>query len=107
MKGYNELCFFSDNCGGQNRNRFLYSMWEYASFTMKVKITHTFLGRGHTQSEGDSMHSCVEHAKKGKSIYVPAQWITLVRSGTYSGGVDPPHYLTNRCNLVRSCVYII
>lgn len=71
-KGYKEFSFYSDNCGGQNRNRFIYSMWEYASFTFKVKITHTFLERGHTQSEGDSMHSCVEHAKKGKSIYVPA-----------------------------------
>jgi len=60
-------------------------MWEYASFTFKVKITHTFLERGHTQSEGDSMHSCVEHAKKGKSIYVPVQWVTLVRCSKVKG----------------------
>jgi len=84
-KGYKEFSFYSDNCGGQNRNRFIYSMWEYASITFKVKITHTFLERGHTQSEGDSMHSCVEHAKKGKVIYVPAQWVTLVRCSKVKG----------------------
>lgn len=72
-KGYKEFSFYSDNCGGQNRNRFIYSMWEYASFTLKVKISHIFLEWGHTQNEGDSVHSCVEHSKKGKTIYVPAQ----------------------------------
>lgn len=84
-KGIKEFCFYSDNCGGQNRNRYIFSMREYAAFVFKVKITHTFLERGHTQYEGDSMHSCVEHTKKGKSIYVPAQWVTLVRCAKVTG----------------------
>lgn len=91
-KGIKEFCFYSDNCGGQNRNRFIYAMWEYAAFKFKVKITHRFLERGHTQNEGDSMHSCIERSKKVKSIYVPAQWITLVRCAKVTG---EPYFKTS------------
>lgn len=84
-KGVKEFSFYSDNCGGQNRNRFLFSMWEYASFTLKIEITHRFLEKGHTQNEGDSMHATIENAKKGKSIYVPEDWIALVTSAKING----------------------
>jgi len=84
-KGINEFCFYSDNCGGQNRNRFIFAMWEYAAFTFKVKITHRFLEKGHTQNEGDSMHACIENAHKGKLIYVPSQWVTLIRCAKVTG----------------------
>jgi hypothetical protein len=40
-------------------------MWEYAAFTLKVKIIDRFLEKGHTQNEGDSMHACIENAQKG------------------------------------------
>lgn len=26
-KGFKKFCFYSDNCGGQNRNRYIYAMW--------------------------------------------------------------------------------
>ncbi|KAF0753072.1 Uncharacterized protein FWK35_00014280 [Aphis craccivora] len=52
--GIKELSFYSDNCAGQNRNRFIYSMWEYAAYSLKVNIMHTFLEKGHTQNEGDN-----------------------------------------------------
>lgn len=83
--GTTEFIFYSDNCGGQNRNRFMFSMWEYASFSLKVKITHRFLERGHTQTEGDSMHACIEKSKKGKMIYAPLQWVTLIRCAKVTG----------------------
>lgn len=77
-QGIKEVVFYSDNCGGQNHNRFVYAMWEYASYTLKLKITHRFLERGHTQNEGDSMHAVIENAKKGKIIYMPDQWVILI-----------------------------
>jgi len=40
-------------------------MWEYAAFTLKVKITHRFLEKGNTQNDGDNMHACIENAQKG------------------------------------------
>ena len=44
---------------------------------MDIKsITHKYLIIGHTENEGDSMHSCIEREKKGVvlsgSIYVPS-----------------------------------
>jgi len=65
--GVTEFIFYSDKCGGQNQNRFLFSMWECAAFTLKVKITHRFLERGHTQNEGDSRHACIKNSKKVKN----------------------------------------
>lgn len=35
-----EFFFFSDNCGGQNRNKNVFSMFFKASMDFKVKITH-------------------------------------------------------------------
>jgi len=35
--GISEFSFYSDNCVGQNRNRYIYSMWEYAALIHKVK----------------------------------------------------------------------
>lgn len=31
------------------------------------------------------MHSCIKRSKKGKSFYIPAQWITLVRCAKVTG----------------------
>ena len=41
-------------------------------------ITHYFLEKGHTQNEGDSVHSVIEGATKRRNIYEPSQWYTLV-----------------------------
>ncbi|KAF0749109.1 Uncharacterized protein FWK35_00014246 [Aphis craccivora] len=67
-KGVKEFCFYSDNCG------------EYAAFTLKIKITHRFLEKGHTKNEGDSMHACIKNAQKGKTIYVPLKINQLCES---------------------------
>lgn len=31
------------------------------------------------------MHVCIENAQKGKTIYVPAQWFTLIRCAKVTG----------------------
>lgn len=59
-----EFRFFSDNCAGQNRNRFLFGFYSYMSQMLKVNITHTFLEKRLTQNEGDSVHSVIEKEKK-------------------------------------------
>lgn len=35
--------------------------------------------KGHTQNEGDSVHSTIERASQRKLIYVPEEWYCLVR----------------------------
>ncbi|KAJ8949696.1 hypothetical protein NQ314_008159 [Rhamnusium bicolor] len=78
--GVKEFSFYSDNCVGQNRNRFIFALYNYLSQKYQIIIRHTFLERGHTQNEGDSAHSVIERAAKNIPIYTPDQWITLVRT---------------------------
>lgn len=52
-------------------------------------ITHKYLVKGHTQNEGDTVHSIIEgslkRAKKSGPIYVPEQYVSLIRSAKKSG----------------------
>lgn len=79
-KGIKYFVFYSDNCAGQNRNKFLYSLYNYVSQKYKITIRHTYLEKGHTQSEGDSVHSVIERAARNIPIYTPEQWYTIVRT---------------------------
>ncbi|CAF4755652.1 unnamed protein product [Pieris macdunnoughi] len=78
-RGVKEFRFWSDNCAGQNRNRFVFSMYVYAAKKFNIYITHRFLQKGHTQNEGDSVHSVIERASQTKTIYSPHEWRLLVR----------------------------
>ncbi|CAG9793362.1 unnamed protein product [Diatraea saccharalis] len=66
-KGISEFHLWSDNCGGQNRNRIVYYMYLLASQNFNIKICHRFMEKGHTQNEGDS------------EVYSPDEWYSLVR----------------------------
>lgn len=52
-------------------------------------ITHKYLIRGHTQNEGDAVHSVIEKSlKKAKNsgpIYVPDQYIAIIRNAKKRG----------------------
>lgn len=47
-------------------------------------INHKYLIRGHTQNEGNAVHSIIKKAiknsKKSGSIYVPEQYVSLIRN---------------------------
>lgn len=87
-----DIVFYSDNCCGQNKNRFLIAMYMYAVMNYKVSsITHKFLISGHTQNENDSCHSVIEQtikrSKRSGPIYTPDQYYILIRSAKKKG--DP------------------
>lgn len=84
-KGAKEFRFWSDNCAGQNRNRIVFYMYSYAAKEFDVTITHRFLEKGHTQNEGDSVHSVIERAAENKNIYTPEEWKLLVRWAKLTG----------------------
>ena len=44
--------------------------------------------KGHTQTDGDCMHSVIEAASNNKSMYTQDQWVDLIRSAKTS----PPFY---------------
>ncbi|KAL1490215.1 hypothetical protein ABEB36_012945 [Hypothenemus hampei] len=86
-----EVIFYSDNCCGQQKNRFLFGMYMHAVAKLKIKaITHKFLIRGHTQNEGDNAHSVIEKAVKrylkSGPIYEPSNYVSIIRSAKKTGG---------------------
>lgn len=78
-QGVKAFRFWSDNCAGQNRNRFVFSLYVFAARKFNICITHRFLQKGHTQNEGDSVHSVIERASQTKTIFTPHEWRLLVR----------------------------
>lgn len=53
------------------------------------EIIHKYLIIGHTENEGDSMHSCIEKERarvlKNGPIYVPSELITIAKSAKMKG----------------------
>lgn len=52
-------------------------------------MTHKYLDRGHTQNEGDAIHSVIERAlkriKKSGPIYVPDQYVAVILNAKKKG----------------------
>lgn len=94
------IVFYSDNCCGQQKNRFLIAMYMYAVMNYNVtSITHKFLIRGHTQNENDCCHSVIEQAikrvKKSGPIYTPDQYVSVIRLAKKKGD---PYKVTELCH---------
>lgn len=85
------MIFYSDNCCGQSKNKYITSLYCYAvtCFENIHTITHKYLIKGHTQNEGDNVHSLIEkEIKKNKKfgpIYAPYQYVTLIKNARKSG----------------------
>uniref|UniRef100_A0A6P7GHP5 Uncharacterized protein LOC114338962 n=1 Tax=Diabrotica virgifera virgifera TaxID=50390 RepID=A0A6P7GHP5_DIAVI len=80
-----KVIFYSDNCCGQNKNKFVSTLYMYAVSNLNIKsITHKFLIRGHTQNEADSVHSLIEKEVKKNlksgPIYTPDEYIALIKN---------------------------
>lgn len=74
-------------------------MYIYAVKYLNIQsITHKYLIRGHTQNDGDVVHSVIERAvkkaKKSGPIYVPDQYISLIRTARKKGNAYIVNELT-------------
>lgn len=88
------ITFYSDNCCGQNKNKYLTCLYLYAVANIKKlsSITHKYLIKGHTQNEADNVHSLIQKQitrdLKTGPIYSPVQYIAAInrarKNGTYS-----------------------
>ena len=81
-KGKTDVCLYSDNCGGQNRNKFIVTLYVYITSINPglTSVKHSFLEKGHTQNENDSIHSTIEgERKRSNFIYCPSQYYSLAR----------------------------
>lgn len=77
--GVKEFMLYSDNCGGQNRNKMVFSMFVKAAIDLEINVTHRFLEVGHTQNDGDSMHARIEEYCRKKSVYTQQQWCRFMK----------------------------
>lgn len=74
QRGIKYISFYSDGCAGQNKNRYVFALYQYAIKKGCIEtITHRFFETGHSQNEGDSMHSLIERSMKNKVLYTPDQ----------------------------------
>lgn len=80
------VVFYSDNCAGQQKNKFMISMYLYAVQNLpNIKsITHKYLIKGHTQNEGDSVHSQIEREVKRQlrsgPMYTPDAFVGAIKA---------------------------
>lgn len=84
------VIFYTDNCSAQNKNKYLLSLYHFAIKVLGVmSVTHKYLVIGHTQNEGDSVHSTIEREKtrilKNGSIFVPPQWKSVIQCAKKTG----------------------
>uniref|UniRef100_A0A6P7GAH1 Uncharacterized protein LOC114339788 n=1 Tax=Diabrotica virgifera virgifera TaxID=50390 RepID=A0A6P7GAH1_DIAVI len=86
-----DLIFYSDNCCGQQKNQFIIALYVYAVYHLDFinSITHKYLIKGHTQNEGDNVHSLIEReikkALKSGPIYSPDQYVHIIRNSKKTG----------------------
>ncbi|XP_070194118.1 uncharacterized protein [Littorina saxatilis] len=79
--GVKKVVLFSDSCGGQNRNKnFLTMLWYALTKFHFDEIEHVFFVSGHSQNEGDSMHSVIERMSRHVVVYTPSQWSQNMRT---------------------------
>lgn len=77
-----KITYYSDTCGGQNKNSHVAAMFLKAQSEYPNRIfNHKFLVPGHTHMECDVDHSMIEKQKKKLEIpvYHPHDWYQLVR----------------------------
>ena len=55
-------------------------LWYALSKFEFEEIEHIFFLSGHSQNEGDSMHSVIERSSRHVSVYTPTQWAQTMRT---------------------------
>lgn len=78
--GMKDFRFISDNCAGQQHNRFVFFFYVYMSHKLNIDVTHTFLVSGHTQNEGDTVHSVIERALGNNTFYTASEVYDMMRN---------------------------
>ncbi|KAL1005027.1 hypothetical protein UPYG_G00053610 [Umbra pygmaea] len=76
---HEEYILWSDGCEYQYRNTTLSNALLKFSTEKKKVVTQKFLEKGHTQMECDSVHSVIERHLKNQDIYVPAEYVALMK----------------------------
>lgn len=98
-EGYKDFRVMSDNCWCQNKNGPLFAMYNMASLKFNITIKHSYLEKGHTQMECDSIHSLIERRCKNETIFTPSDWYNRIRTAK----VTLPRYVV--CEMTQDIIY--
>uniref|UniRef100_A0A6P7FZ14 Uncharacterized protein LOC114334216 n=1 Tax=Diabrotica virgifera virgifera TaxID=50390 RepID=A0A6P7FZ14_DIAVI len=96
-----DVVFYSYNCDGQQKNKFMMAMHLYAfqKYPNIKTITHKYLIKGHTQNESDSVHSQIERQTKRQlrsgPIYTPEGFIGAIKAARKKS--EPIYYVNEMC----------
>lgn len=85
VDGVTEFLFWSDNCSGQNKNKYLFAMYSWACAKLNIKITHRYMETGHTMNECDSVHARIEKAARYEDCFVPMDWVEIIIKAKETG----------------------
>lgn len=90
---YSSIALYCDSCCGQNKNRAMLTMLSYfvSNVAMYIdNISINFLVPGHTMMPVDSVHATIESFIKGRTVWAPSQWPTLISNAR----INPKNYET-------------
>ncbi|CAG9771281.1 unnamed protein product [Ceutorhynchus assimilis] len=73
------VVLWSDSCGYQNKNNILSNALSLLATKYSVTVEQKYLEKGHTQMECDSTHSLIERRLKGKDMYLPTDYINIIK----------------------------
>ena len=91
------IILWSDNCTYQNKNRYLAGALLLLSKRLGIDIIQTFLIRGHTQIEADTVHSRIKANKRGRRIHLPLEYISLIETAAKKKGKYQVKMLEYQC----------
>ena len=78
--GITDVVYYSDSCGGQNKNMAISAMCLKTVNTTPIEtISHYYYECGHSQSECDNVHSRIEKHIKNMDLYTPGEFFDSVR----------------------------
>ncbi|CAG5056101.1 unnamed protein product [Parnassius apollo] len=73
------IIIYSDGCTSQNRNNILSNALLNFSMQHQVAIIQKYLEVGHTQMEGDCVHSAIERKLKNRLIHLPSDYLSVTK----------------------------
>lgn len=92
-----QLILISDNCGGQNKNWNIVSLWSYLVATGRFKsLTHYFPIPGHTLLPSDQDFGHIESyvRKHVQDVYIPEQWVGIIENSCRKNKFTVTHMKT-------------
>ncbi|KAK7130348.1 hypothetical protein R3I93_019849 [Phoxinus phoxinus] len=79
-KEHEKYILWTDGCENQTYNSVLANALLKFSIEKKKVVIQKFLEKGHTEMECDSVHSVIERRLRNQEIYVPAQYVALMKT---------------------------